>query len=109
MDKLKIYFSDDSELAEYEAIKKGYREDVYVYCEDRVYKMSIYTLIRLQQDFDTELQVSGYYSVDPNLILVKETSKIEIIQTLNKLFAQNYFQRIKEINNIDLSQMIEIQ
>ena len=109
MDELRIYFSDDTELIEYEAIMKGYREDVYVYLKENVYKMSVYTLIRLQQDFDTELQMSGYYSVEPNLILVKETSKFEITRTINKLFSQGYFQRINGTNSIDLSQMIKIQ
>ena len=30
MQIIEIFFSDDSELAEYEAVNKGYRADVYV-------------------------------------------------------------------------------
>jgi hypothetical protein len=30
MNEIDVYFLDDSELAEYEAISKGYRIDVYV-------------------------------------------------------------------------------
>lgn len=70
MNKMTIYFLDDSELAEYEAISKGYRTDIYVEIEDIFYNVSVYTILRLQQDFESENEDYGYYSVDPNLILV---------------------------------------
>ncbi len=94
MNKVKVYFLDDSELAEYEAISKGYRTDVYVKIEDVFYNVYVYNMRRLQQDFESESENYGYYSVDPNLILVKDANRNEIVFTIEKLYKQEYLKKL---------------
>ena len=109
MENLYIYFSEDTEVTEYEAINKGYRVDVYVKIDKKVYNLSIYTMVRLQQDFDSEVKTYGYYLPDTNLIFVRDTNKDEIINTVNWLYKKRYFDSIKQNDNIDTSKMVKVQ
>lgn len=109
MKSINIYFGEDSELAEYEAISKGYRIDIYVEIENDFFNVNVYSMIRLKQDFESEVESYGFYAIDPNLIIVNNTTKNEIIFTLNKLYGQEYFQNIKPIENVDLSQLCKVQ
>ncbi|WP_211234298.1 hypothetical protein [Paenibacillus taiwanensis] len=74
MDGLKLFFLEDPEFADHEAISKGYRNDVFVNVSKNLYNVRVYDIVRLQQDFETEVQEYGYYSIETNLILVKEVS-----------------------------------
>lgn len=98
MDTIKIYFLEDTELAEYEAVSKGYRNDVIVAISELFYHIYIYDIVRLQQDFELELENYGYYSIEPNLVLVKEASKEMIQLTIKALFEQNYFDNLKPVD-----------
>lgn len=89
----KIIFEDDTELAGFEALNKGYR-GVIVKVDKKVYKVYVTSMIRLQQDFETEIQDSGYYLSEPNMIIVKETTKQEIEDTIIRMFKCKYFERI---------------
>ncbi|MDR0490698.1 MAG: hypothetical protein LBH28_05580 [Oscillospiraceae bacterium] len=110
MQSISIYLSDNSDLAEYEAINKGYRVDVFVKVGNGFFNLRIYTLTRLQQDFETEFEADGFYSVEPNLVLVNDTNRTEIINTINQLQKQKYFEHIKEsIDSIDISKLAKIQ
>ncbi len=95
MDEIQIHFGNNSELAEFEAINKGYRLDVYVIISESTYNLSVYSLMRLQQDFESEYESYGYYYPDANIILVKNTNKSEIINTIKKLFVNGFFETIK--------------
>ncbi|ODM27850.1 hypothetical protein [Acetivibrio mesophilus] len=108
MNKMNIYFSEDSELAEYEAISKGYRTDIFVKIEDVFYNVRAYTMLRLQQDFESENEDYGYYTVDPNLILVKDANRSEIAFTIGKLYEQKYFEEIKPVEKVDISSLKRI-
>lgn len=108
MNEIGVYFLDDSELAEYEAISKGYRIDVYVKTDTDFYNVRVYTLIRLQQDFDSEIENYGFYAIEPNLILVKEATKEEIVFTLKKLKEQKYFEEIRPMGEIDITQLKKV-
>ena len=90
----KIIFEEDTELAEFEALNKGYRGDVIVKVDKKVYKVYVTSMIRLQQDFETVIQDSGYYLSEPNMIIVKETTKQEIEDTIIRMFKCKYFDRI---------------
>lgn len=109
MEKIEIYFQDDSELAEYEAINKGYRHDVFVKVNKEIFNVRVYSLIRLQEDFESEIETYGFYAVEPNLILVNDTNKEEIVSTINRLFQQCYFTEIKPENSIQLNQLKKVQ
>lgn len=98
MDELKITFLADSELDEYEAISKGYRNDVFINVSNTLFNVRVYDIVRLQQDFESELEEYGYFSIEPNLVLVKEVSKEQISLTINKLFKQGYFENLKPID-----------
>lgn len=49
---LEIIYEDDTELAEFEALGKGYRGDIIVKIGDKKYKVYVISMIRLQQDFE---------------------------------------------------------
>jgi hypothetical protein len=68
---VKIYCEDNSELAELEASDRGYRSDIYVKTNTYIYHLHVYYIVRLQQDFETEFELHGYFGIDPNVILVK--------------------------------------
>lgn len=104
--EISVFFSEDSDLTEYEAINKGYRTDVFVGIENYTYHLRIYSMIRLQQDFKSEIENYGYFAVEPNLIIVEEVCKAEIIRTIFKLFEQKYFDDIKPDIGIDCDKLI---
>lgn len=56
MSDIKIIYLDDSEHADYEALNKGYRNDVYVRVLNDVYSLHVYSIVRLKQDFETEVE-----------------------------------------------------
>lgn len=60
---IEIIYEQDTELAEYEALSKGYRTDAVVVIGDKKYKVYIISMHRLQQDLEMEHQDSGYYMV----------------------------------------------
>lgn len=51
-------------------------------------------MIRLQQDFELEIQDAGYYLSEPNMIIVNEAAKQEIKDTIIWLFKCKYFDKI---------------
>ena len=91
---LEILYEDDTEIAEFEAINKGYRSDVIVRFGTKKYKLYVTSIIRLQQDFDTEYKDIGYYYTEPNMIIVKNVTKKEISETINKLYRCNFFEKL---------------
>ena len=104
-----IFFSVDSEESEYESINKGYRLDVFVKLHECLYQVAVYTIVRLQQDFDTEISDSGFYLPDTNLIFAKESSKDEIVKTINWLVGQKYFEKLKSLSNTDIVELVKVQ
>ena len=108
MSKIEIFFSEDSERSEFEAICKGYRTDVYVRVENRIYQLSIFTLGRLQSEFESVVEREGYYDIEPNIVLVTETNKAEILHTINCLHKDSYFDKIKETEYKQINEIIGI-
>ncbi len=109
MSTIEIYYLDDSELAEVEAESKGYRVDVYVKVSNLLYNVRVYDIFTLKQDFEREIDGYGYYAIEPNLVLVNNVKKEEIIFTINKLYEQKYFEELKPLGTVDTSQMKRIQ
>lgn len=89
-----IIYENDIELAEWEAINRGYREDIVVIINNKKYKVYIITMARLQQDFEKELQDSGYYMTEPNTILVNDVTKKEIEYTIMEMYKCKFFERL---------------
>lgn len=91
---LEIIYENDTELAEFEAFNRGYREDVIVIINNKKYKVYIISMVRLQQDFEKELQDSGYYMAEPNMILVNDVTKKEIEYTIMEMYKCKFFERL---------------
>lgn len=91
---IEIIYEQDTQLAEYEALSKGYRADVVIVIGDKKYKVYIISMTRLQQDFDMEHQDSGYYMVEPNTLIVKEVTKKEIEYVVSEMYKCKYFERL---------------
>lgn len=109
MSDINIYFSDDSELVEYESSSRGYRTDVYVEINNNIFNVRVYAMIRLQQDFESEIESYGFFAIEPNIILVKDANKEEIVSTIIKLNEQKYFEEIKSLENVDISKFKKVQ
>lgn len=58
---MKIVYQNNEERFDFDSMNKGYREDVYVYLENKKYKLSIYTITRLNQDFEMEIKEYGFF------------------------------------------------
>ena len=91
---IKIIYEEDTELAEYEALNKGYRADVVVVIGDKKYRVYIISMLRLQQDFEMEHKDSGYYMAEPNTLIVKEVTKKEIKYVISEMYNCKYFERL---------------
>lgn len=108
MDNFEIYFEEDSELAEFESESKGYRNDVFVKEHNTIYKLNIYSMIRLKQDFYSEIESYGYYAIEPNLVLVHDVKREVVIDTILKLKSQNYFSEILATKEIKVENLIKV-
>lgn len=91
---IEIIYENDTELAEFEAFNKGYRGDVVVIINNQKYKVYITSMVRLQQDFEKELQDLGYYMAEPNMILVNDVTKKEIEYTIMEMYKCKFFERL---------------
>lgn len=91
-----IIYEDDTELADYEALNKGYRKDVIVVIGEKKYKLYVTSMVRLQQDFELEQENYGYYMPEPNTVFVKDVTKTEIEAVIAKLYQEKYFGRLDE-------------
>ncbi|WP_019909797.1 hypothetical protein [Paenibacillus sp. HW567] len=98
MSNFTVIFTDDTELAEYEAVNKGYRNDVFVKIQDDYYNLRIYDIIRLTQDFESEVKEYGYYSTETNLVLVTEVNTENIKEVIYRLYDDGYFKHLKPVD-----------
>jgi len=108
---IKIYCLDNSELTEFESSSRGYRSDIFVITiAGDIYQLHVYDIIRLQQDFETEIESYGFFGIEPNIILVKEVLLSNIRLTIVKLFAQKFFEYLKPIeeNKVEIKKMVEV-
>ena len=49
---------------------------------------------RLQQDFEMEHKDSGYYTAEPNTLIVKEVTKKKIEYVISEMYNCTYFERL---------------
>jgi len=98
MSKISVYCIDNSARTEMEFSHRGYRNDIFVCVEDQIFKIVIYDIVRLQQDFETRIQEEQYVDIEPNIVLVREVKKENIIFTLEKLHEDDYFRKINPVD-----------
>ena len=84
-----------TERALYEDEDKGYKNDVYVYLNNSYYKISVYHTVRLIQDFQFESDSTGYFTVEPNLILVTSVTPECVYKTVSHLVRKKFFDALK--------------
>jgi hypothetical protein len=105
MNTINIFCLDNSELKEYDSIDRGYRSDIYVSTNNEFYNLNIYDIVRLQQDFEAEVQSNGFFGIEPNLIIVKNVDIATIKHTINRLYKQKYFDKIKPLLKDDVASL----
>ena len=98
---MEIFFCDNTERAIVEAQAKGYREDVIVYENGKKYKIAVYSMDRLYDDFTLEMMQYGYFQIPTNLIIVEEVTLDEIQKTIHKLQQCKFFEKIKDEGTMD--------
>ena len=98
MNKLKIFFADDSDYSEINSMNGGSRNDVIVQIGDALYHPSFYDIFSVTQDFNRAIALNKVYEIDNALILVKETSKSEIIKAILSLYEAKYFDKVMPID-----------
>lgn len=76
--------------------------------QNKLFNIKVYDIIRLQQDYELEVETYGYYSVEPNLVLVKDVTKEEIEFVVRKLYGQKYFESLKPIDDKNLYEFFNL-
>lgn len=92
---MKIYISKNEENYIDEVKDKGYRDDVYVYTNNKFYKIFIYEKIRFIQDFEESMNSLGGFVPEPNTIFVERITNDSIIKTLKMCNEEDYFDYLK--------------
>lgn len=105
---IEIYLLLDDERTEWEAVQKGWRNDVIVYCNDSFFQLNMFTPLRLTQDFETEIESYGFYAVDENIVLVSAADKQTVVFTILKLYETDYFDKIKSFECEDKEKLVRI-
>jgi len=86
-----IIYEEADEFQEIEGLWKGRRNDVVVTIGEKKCKLYLIDMVRLKQDYYQDVEYHGYYSTDPNTIIVNEVSFVEIEKTIKNLFEEKYF------------------
>lgn len=93
-----IYFSNNDEIIEYDIIEKGWRGDILVEINKNFYHLTVITLDRLSKEFNDAVAENRIYNIDTNIVLVTETSRRIIIETLLYLIDNGYFINAKPVD-----------
>ena len=93
---MRIEYENDTDLAEFEAINKGYRNDIIVNIKGSRFRIYATTMRRLEQDFETEIKEYGFYEVEPNIVIVESATKESIESTIEYLVKCKYFEKLRE-------------
>lgn len=96
-DILEIYFSENDNLSETEAIFRGWRGDIIVKIGDLLYKIQVITPDRLLVDFNSILDSGKAPMFNQPLILVHKTDTASIINIIIKLCETDFFSNIQAI------------
>ncbi len=103
MNELEIFCSDISELKEFDSVNRGYRSDIFVKIGSNFFRLHVYDITRLKQDFDSEISIYGYFGIEPNIVLVSKVDLKHITKTIANLYKQKYFEQIKPLPKEELA------
>lgn len=96
---INIRFDELSEREIWEAEHREYLLNLKVEADGKTYLINVFGIARLQQEFQMETEVDGYYAPDPNLVIVDEVTQEKIKFTLENIYKQGYFETIAEAND----------
>ncbi len=106
---IKIYFDEDSEYSEFNYNNKDYRLGIMVVSNNHIYKINIYGITRLNQEFDESTNNGEIFYVEPNLIIVEEVNKQNIINAILGVCSEyDFLSHLKAETDIDLSKYIRV-
>jgi hypothetical protein len=107
---LSIYCLENSEWMDFDSDKRGYRGDIYVKADSEYFQLNIYDIVRLKQDFETEIEYYGFFDIESNIVLVEDVTLVKIKKTIEYLYSKQYFKKIKplEIGYIDKLDLFEV-
>lgn len=106
---IKIYFDEDSDYSEFLYCNKDYRLGVIVVQNDSKYRINIYGITRLNQEFNDSINNNEVFYVEPNLIVVEKVTKQSIIKAILEICKEfNFLQQLKIEDNIDLSRYVNV-
>ncbi|MBQ3692968.1 MAG: hypothetical protein II931_06610 [Clostridia bacterium] len=88
---INIRFDELSERDIWEAECKGYLCGLKAEIDGKTYLVNVYSIARLQHDFEYEMECSGYYVPDPNLIIVDTVTPDRIKFTMENMYKDKYF------------------
>ena len=105
---IKIYFDEDDEYSEFTWKNKDYRTGIVVVSRGKQYKVNVYGITRLNQEFDDCIRDGETFYVEPNSIIVKEVTKQNIIQSVVDICTEfDFLSRLKE-EKTDLSMYVQV-
>ena len=100
---MKIYVSKNDEIYKEEVKNKGWRDDVYVFINNKYYKIFIYEKMRFIQDYDESISSMQAYVPEPNTIFVESVTNECIVKTIKICSDEDYFEYLKpcEVNEVN--------
>ena len=107
--EIKIYFDEDTEYSEFMYYNKDYRLGIIVVLNNKKYKLNIYGITRLNQEFNDCLNNNEVFYIEPNLIIVKEVTKENIINSILGICREfDFLSQLKVEDSLDLSKHINV-
>ncbi|QVK19267.1 hypothetical protein KHQ81_06085 [Mycoplasmatota bacterium] len=89
MNEIEIYLLDNSEEEEGYWMQKGRRPYIIVKIDNNYYNLIAYDYEEFYRESKETIQDSGYFCIEPNLILVKELTNEGIILAILHIY-NNY-------------------
>ena len=107
--EIKIYFDEDTEYSEFMYYNKDYRLGIIVEHNNRKYKLNIYGITRLNQEFNDCLHNNEVFYIEPDLIIVEEVNKENIINSiLGVCKGFDFLSQLKVEDKLDLSKYVNV-
>ena len=75
----------------WEAEAAGSLSQVYVDLEGKRYELTLYTVVRLEQDLKVELELGKRCLGEPGLVIVEKVTMDDIIAAVNQLDREKFF------------------
>lgn len=92
---VEIYYLYNTELDDLEYEMRGFKRDVFVRVDGELFNLNFYTIDRINSDYENMLNNGYNYHNEENIVIIKEISRKEIKEEVQRLYKQRYFEKIK--------------